>query len=118
MKKCIQRIILITLSILLNQSESAAQINEEVKYCQIAAAYTYNNDLYATGFTFGKQYEKTADSLFAVCKTKYAFKDKNVLYLTDALNYFNSLGWKLVTTFPVTASSLDLNRYYYVLKRE
>jgi hypothetical protein len=118
MKKYIQGIFLITFSILLSRTESAGQINEEVKYCQIYASASYKKDLEVEHFLLGRKYEKTADSLFAVCKTKLAFENKGGLYLTDALNFFYALGWKLVTVYPVLAVNPDFSRYYYVLKRE
>jgi hypothetical protein len=82
MKKNTQELLFITVSMLLFQLNSAGQLNEEVKYCQISASYSYNNDLTAESFSFGKQHEKVADSLFKTCKEKYAFEKKNNLYLT------------------------------------
>jgi hypothetical protein len=118
MKTHIRGIFLIAALILLKRTESAGQINQDVKYCQISASYSYNNDLYVKNFTLGKGYEKTADSLFEVCKVKYAFDQKHLLFLTDALNFFHTLGWNLVTVYTVPAVNPNLNRYYYILKRE
>lgn len=118
MNKYIYGFFLTVLAILLNKVDSAGQLNDEVKYCQISASYSYNTDLTAESFSFGKQHEKAADSLFKACKVKYAFERKNNLYLTDALNYFHGLGWKLITVYTVMAENPNLHRYYYVLKRE